>query len=161
MNLYELTNDYQDMFNAMQSQGIEPEIIEDTLASYGDDIDSKIENVAKYRENLLATAQCKKDLAKKLNNEVKSLENQAQSMYDYIDTSMKKVGKDSIKFDYFNISYAKNPPSVNITDIQKLPCEFVTEETVSKVDKNGLKGYLKENDCEGAELTQSTRMVIK
>jgi len=155
MNLYELTNDYQSMFNAMQSQGVEPEIIEDTLASYGDDIDSKIENVAKYRENLLATA------AKKLNNEVKSLENQAQSMYDYIDTSMKKVGKDSINFDYFNISYAKNPPSVNITDIQKLPCEFVTEETVLKVDKNGVKKYLKDNECEGAELTQSTRMVIK
>ena len=151
------------MFNNMQSQGVEPEIIEDTLASYSDDIDSKIENVAKYRENLLATAKCKKDLAKKLNDEVKALENQAQSMYDYIDTSMKKVGKDSINYDYFKISYRKNPASLNVMDATKIPELYKVTKTTESVDKNGLKAAMKEGlECEGAELiTDKTTMVIK
>jgi len=163
MNLFEISKDYQIMFNDMQAQGIEPEIIADTLASYSDDIDSKIENVAKYRENLLATAKAKKELADKLNAEVKALNNKALSIFNYIDESMKRTGKESIEYDYFKISYRKNPASLQVTDAAKIPELYKFTKVEESIDKNGLKAAMKDGlKCEGAELiTDKTTMVIK
>jgi len=92
-SLYNLTSSYQSMFNSMTESGFDTETIEDTLASYRDDLELKIENCIKYSENQLAVASAKKDLAKKLNDEAEKLEKESSNLIEYVDHNMRKLAQ--------------------------------------------------------------------
>lgn len=162
-SLYNLTSSYQTMFNSMTESGFDAETIEDTLASYRDDLELKIENCIKYSENQLAVASAKKDLAKKLNDEAEKLEKESSNLIEYVDHNMRKAKIEKLDFDFFKISYRKNPPSVNVVNVDRISNDFMKEKTTYTVDKLKIKKALLNGEViQGAELNpESKKMVIK
>ena len=105
----------------------------------------------------------KKELIKKLQNEVKSIENASDNLIDYLDFNMKRCGEDQIDCEYFKIKYQKNPPRVDISDPDLIPSDFIKTTTTETISKADIKKEIQAGrNVPGAELiTDGKRLVIK
>jgi len=159
---FKLTGQHAEALNALSESDLPQDVIDDTLEGLTGEIEAKCESVAMWRENQLVIAEAKKQRAKKLNDEAKAIENAANKMIDYLDENMSKVGIESIECDYFTIRYQKNPPSVEIEDLNKIPISYIKSKTTESADKAAIKKALQNGAViEGAKLIDSRRLLIK
>lgn len=92
----------------------------------------------------------------------KRTESAKEWLTGYLKKSMEADGINELNFTTFKAKIQKNPPKVIIHNEEKLYERFGKMETIVKIDKQALKEALKNNEeIEGAELLQETRLVIK
>lgn len=157
MNLYELSLSFQEV----QNMDLDPEVMQDTLDSIEDAIESKAENIAKLIRNLESDVSAYKEEEDRLKTKRQSTENKVKWLKTYLEDNMKLTGKTKFKSGMFNFSIQKNPASVNITDEKIIPGEFLIPQP-PKVDKTSLKEILKRGiEVPGAELKQTEGLRIR
>ena len=157
MNLYELSVAFQEV----QNMELDPEVMKDTLDSIEDAIENKAENIAKLVRNLESDVSAYKEEEDRLKTKRQAMENKVKWLKTYLEDNMKLSGKTKFKSGMFNFSIQKNPVSVNITDENILPEDYLIPQP-PKVDKTSLKEALKNGiEVPGAELKQTEGLRIR
>lgn len=157
MNLYELSLAFQEV----QNMELDPEVMKDTLDSIEDVIENKAENIAKLIRNLESDVSAYKEEEDRLKTKRQATENKVKWLKTYLEDNMKLTGKTKFKSGMFNFSIQKNPVSVNITDENILPEDYLIPQP-PKVDKTSLKEALKNGiEVPGAELKQTEGLRIR
>ena len=97
MYLYELTDEYLKLLDAIDAGEIPDEAIEDTLAGIEGEIDEKIDSLACIVKELNAEASAIREEEKTLAERRKAKENKAERLKDYIRQSMEASGKQKVE----------------------------------------------------------------
>ncbi len=164
MTLYEISSDYLqalDLFTDPEAD-IPLEAALDTLEGIEGQLQEKAVNVAKFMQNLDATAKAIKEAEQQMARRRKAIENRARWIKDYLKANMEAAGITKIESPWFNLSIQKNPPSVDVVDETALPDDYKTEVVTVKIDKAAIKEALKEGEeVPGAVLRQGTRLAVR
>lgn len=159
MSLYKLTGNWQAVY---ENEDLDEEVWFDTLTSIDEAIEDKAENIAKLIRSLSADVEAYSNEIKRLSDHKRVAENKIKSFKTYLQSNMEQLGKEKFKTELFSFGIQNNPAGVDITNEKAIPAEFITVETVKKVDKRGLIQALKDGeDISGAELKQSRSLRIR
>lgn len=138
------------------------------------DLNTKLENTACYIKSLIADVEAIKNEENKLKTRRKAKENLAERLQNYLNNYIENSYRDEegnvnlTKLNKFRfetpkalISYRKSE-SVNVTDLESLPNEYIKTETITKADKAEIKKAIKNGlEINGAELVTNYNMQIK
>lgn len=160
--LYNITNEYKDLLDQMQSAEVDEETIQDTIESTGlkDDFKNKIDDYLYVIDELEASNKRINDEIKRLRERVTAQRNNAKRMKDTLTDTMKLLEIQKTRTDKYTVWVQKNPTKLNIQDDSFIPAEFY-EEQEPKLNRKKLTDYLKEDETrkiKGIELTQSEGM---
>ncbi len=146
------------------ADNLDPEVVKDTLDSLKASLSDKLEAINwKITDNKrdLASLNVDMDEMKARRNTIKRIERQNKSLEQYMTVLIEATGKDKVRTGkhVFRTGWASH--SVNITDPDKLPQDFVKTETTYKPDKKAIGQAIKNgHDIPGAEMitTKHTRV---
>lgn len=161
-SLYELTADYVRAIEQLATEEDQSKAA-DLLECIGDAFEQKAINVGLYIRGIEAKHNAIDAELERLNQLQKDAEKERERLLEYLERSMLAVGKDKIESPILKIGFRKNPPSVNVLDESKIPPRFFVQPPTPepRLDKRALLAELKDGAVDGAELQQTTRMVIK
>ncbi len=162
--LYDISSDYLQALDLFTDPEVDIplEAALDTLESTEGQLQEKAVNVAKFMQNLDATAKAIKEAEQQMARRRKAIENRARWIKDYLKTNMEAAGITKIESPWFSLAIQKNPPSVEVLDEQALPEDYKTEVVTLKIGKAAIKEAVKEGeDVPGAVLRQGTRLAVR
>lgn len=136
--LYQIANDFAKLCDS----GMEPELIADTLDAIEWELEGKVEQILAICKNEMAMVAALKDEAKNLTERARATENRIASMKEYIALSLDAAGKKTLKAGIHQVTVRAPSKSVEITDANALPTDFVEYETTIKPDKLAIKHQL-------------------
>ena len=161
MKLYELTQNYRNLENLGEQEGLTVEMIQEALGQVEEDINTKIENTCKVIKEIEADALGIDEEIKRLIVLKKQKENTAKKLKEYVEFEMNGIGLNKVEGKLFKISFRKSK-IVRIIDETKIPKEFIKVKTTETVSKTDLGKALKNGEfIEGAELVESRSLQIK
>jgi hypothetical protein len=167
MNLYEIKNEYLRAFDELSKiEGLDPQIIQDSLAAIDQTFEEKALNVCAHIKNLETKASAMKTYEERMADRRLFLENKIKRLKEYVLVNLNAAQKKKIEGVEFDVSVQTNPPKVIIDDESKLgPQWFVTEE-IKTLDKKALKCAIQEaaknnETIPGAHLEQGVSLQIK
>lgn len=133
--LYQIAND----FAKLTDSDMPPEMIADTLDGIEWELEAKVEQILAVCKNELADAEALKEEARRLIDRAKASENRVVSLKEYVARSLETAGKKSMKAGLHQVTVRAPSKSVEITDINAIPPDFVEYETTIKPDKLAIK----------------------
>lgn len=158
MNLYELTENYQQVLEIAEQ--LDAETLKDTLDSIDEAINNKVENTAYVIKQLDANVAAIDTEIKRLQAMKSAQSNNAKNLKLYIQESMEKVGLDKVQGKLIKVAIQNNPQSVRVDNEEALK-EYMVEQP-KKLDKRSLLEDLKQGvEVYGAELQQTRSLRIK
>lgn len=163
-SLYVLATEYELIANKLMELELDETTIADTLESVSGDLEVKATNVAYVIRNIEANNEQIKLAIKQMTARLKSNENKADAIRDYLKTNMQRCGITKIESPHFVLSLKKNPHKLVIDDAGAIPCElYVYPEPPAPYPNNELiKEKLKAGEIiDGAHLEQGERLEIK
>ncbi len=161
MNLYELTERYQNLLPLLNDPAIDEEIIQQALAEVGGDIAEKAEGYARVRQMLLAESAAVKAEEERLNKLRKTKEKSAERLLNWMGVAMKSIDAKEIKTPIGSWKFAKNPPSVITIDESLIPQDY-WKQAAPTLDKAAILETLKAGKVvPGAALSQSESLRFK
>lgn len=161
MKLYELTQNYRNLENLGEQEGLTVEMIQEALGQVEKDINTKIENTCKVMKEIEADALGIDEEIKRLTVLKKQKENTAKKLKEYIEFEMNGIGLNKVEGKLFKISFRKSK-AVKILDETKIPKEFIKIKTTETISKTELSKALKNGEIiEGAELIENRSLQIK
>lgn len=145
MTLYEISNQYLDLLDAIANGEIPDEAIKDTLDAVQAALDDKASNIACYIKALNAEADAIKAEIDALAERQKAKQHKAERLKEYLLSALTAAGVSKIDTPRAKITIANNPPSVEIDDEDKLVdwalknyAEIVTLQA-PKINKTAIK----------------------
>lgn len=161
MNLYELTSEYEGLMNMLYDGETDEQTIMDTLESLEYEIEDKADNYAKIIKNIEADTKALKDEEARLYSKRKALDNNIKRLKDNLYNSMKLIGREKFKTLLFSFNIQKNPASLKIEDMAKVPSNyFIPQDPV--IDKARLKDDVKGGTIiDGVYLEQGESLRIR
>lgn len=163
MKLYEITNEYECVFDSVDDTGeISPEVL-DAIDELQTQFEDKAIAVACYIKNLEAEENAIKSAMDDMKKRRDALRIKVDSLSDYLQSSMGKMSISEIKSSpFFKIRIKQCPVSVDVFDDLALPEEYMREKTVVTVDKIKLKEVLSSGvEVPGACLQRRAKLEIK
>lgn len=158
--LYELTQCYKNLLDLIDNPEIPADIISTSLNEVEEDINTKLENVAKVIKSIEVDAKGLKEEEKRLADRRKSLENRIVNLKEYAESSMKAVGLTNIKGKVFTLGLQKNAPSVEIREEESIPEQYFVLE--KKLVKKDILAALKQGkEVPGAVIKQTESLRIR
>lgn len=159
--LYELTNNYNNLLDLINNEEVPKELIEKALSEVDEEIDVKAENIAKVIKSLEVDVNGYKEEEKRLSIQRKYLENKVSNLKEYLDSTMKALGKVKIKGKVFTLAIQKNPPSVEILNSKAIDNKYLISQEPT-IDKKAILEDLKNNiDVKGAAIKQTESLRIR
>lgn len=162
--LYELTEDWTRLMDYIEDPEVDQEILLDAWLDLDGEIEDKADGYAKVMAEEKARIEALKAETKRLTTRRQTIENNLERLKGALADMMKKTGKRKFKTELFSFGIQKNPPSVNIPDIDAVPIDYMVPQPM-KVDVSAVKEYLKglpENEkCEWASLEQGESLRIR
>ncbi|MXF49652.1 hypothetical protein GR294_24480 [Raoultella sp. Lac2] len=147
--LYEISNDYAKLMD----EGLEPELIADTLEGMEGELTDKVEQLLAICKNETGYAERLKEEAKSLNDRASATLNRVERIKEYISRSLTTAGIKKIRAGIHQVTIREPSESVEIVDSSALPAKFVEYETTIKPDKMAIKHELKAgHQIPGAQL---------
>lgn len=137
--LYEIAKDYAKLMD----EGLDPELISDTLEGMEGELADKIEQLLAICKNETGYAERLKEEAKSLNDRASSILNKVENIQSYIANSLITSGKKKFRAGLHQVTIRSPSESVEILDSSSIPAEFVEFETTIKADKLAIKHQLK------------------
>lgn len=153
-SLYEIDNDILSCVDTETGEIVD----EAKLEALEMERDKKIEAVILWRKDLLAEAKAVKEEAQNLSKRVKSCENKAEQLKNYISKAL-----DGAKFktDRCSVSY-RNTNSIVIDDLHQLPVDVWKELSEDWVSKTKIKEMLEAGkEVKGAHQEEKQSIIIK
>ena len=158
--LYELTQNYNNLLELVDNPDVPTEMLEESLNSIDDEIDTKAENIAKVIKSIESDIAGLKGEEKRLADRRKSLEGRIDNLKEYVEGSMRAVGKEKIRGKVFTLGIQRNAPSVDVIDEDVIPEQyFVTKKELSK--KDVLVALKKGEEVPGAAIKQTESLRIR
>lgn len=154
MRLYELTEQWDAVFNMMEDGETDEQVIFDTLESIEGEIEDKADNYAKIIRNLQANADALKAEEERLYRRRKSAENHIQKLKDTLQANLEFIGKTKFKTDLFSFSVSKNggKQPLSITEnLDEIPGKYLIPQP-PKVNNDAVRELLKNKEVEWAHL---------
>lgn len=157
MKLYEITNSINQVKKFVDNQ--------DELNEYLEQLDlelkDKAKNIFMLIKNIEAPVVAIDDEIKRLSEMKKSYQSKANNLKNYISFTMQKNGIEKIESDIVKFSFRKSE-SINITNEELIPEEFINIKEVKTVDKIAIKKAIKDGkEINGAELSVNKNLQIK
>jgi hypothetical protein len=166
MKLYELTNDYLALLDAIDNGEIPEEAIADTLEAITEEIESKADSIACVLKNLDADIIAIKAEEVRLAERRKAKEKSYERIKQYLSETLQAAGLDKIETARNKITFRKSE-SVEIDEdafiiwAQKNRDDLLTY-SAPKVNKTEVKKSLKNGDSiVGAELRINSNIQLK
>lgn len=151
MNLYELTNIAQELYENLQNEEVEnkDEIIANTLE--GLEADEAVEYCCKLIQQFSADTDTLKNEKMRLQKKQQTAENNVKRLKQNLLNFINASGQKKLKAGIFTVSKSTSQ-AVNITDISAVPPCFLQYEP--KADKKAIKEFIKNGggEVDGAEL---------
>lgn len=145
MTLYELTGDFQTLYDMADDPEIDEQAWLDTIEGIDGAIEDKADGYAKVIAEITASADAIKAEKARLDSREKALRNRADGLKKALQTSMEITGKTKLKTTLFSFGIQKNPPSLKISEGAQVPDAFLIPQP-PKVDTAKLKAEAKAND---------------
>lgn len=165
MKLYEITGAMEDVLDIfLESDGgdLDRDNYEYTIKYLKEELKNKSSNFIKYIRNLQLEAEMAKQEEQRLSKIRKSKENKIENLKKYLLLALQSLEIKKLETDLGSYGVRKNPISVEILDISKIPQEFLKVKEEISVDKERLKEYFtKGNYLEGARLVESFSLQIR
>jgi hypothetical protein len=163
MKLYEITNQYENIFNQVNEDG---EITDHTLAildGLKHEFAEKAIQVACYIKNLEAEAQAIENAITNMKERTKKIDNKVESLKTYLSESMTKLNMNEINDSpYFKLKLKLCPVSVMVYDDTIIPEDCWNEKVVKTIDKLKIKEELTQGrTISGATLHRNIKLEIK
>ena len=157
--LYELSTGYKNIEYLLEN-GEDNEELAAVLNSLDAEIEDKAENIAKLIKNYEADIEAFKTEEKRIAERRRTLENDVKRLKEYLFNNMKLTGKTKFKKGTFSFNIAKNPASVEITNVDIISSDYKTYTEV--LDRKAILQDLKDGkDVQGAILKQSESLRIR
>lgn len=121
MKLYEISQTYQQLLDAIDAGEIPEEAIADTLEAVEGELTDKIDNIACMLKAIRAEADMIKAEAAQLQERARSKQNQADKLAAYLLDAMKQTGKNEVETARNRLAIRRNPEAVTIAD----PTKFI------------------------------------
>ena len=166
MKLYELTNDYLALLEAIDNDEIPEEAIADTLEAITASIEEKADSIACMLKNLDAECIAIKAEEARLAERRKAKEKSHERIKQYLSDTLQRAGLDKIETARNRITFRKSETvevdeDTFITWAQKNRDDLLTY-SAPKVNKTEIKKALKSGDAiVGAELRINNNIQIK
>ncbi|AXG97799.1 siphovirus Gp157 family protein [Clostridium botulinum] len=158
--LYELTQNYNNLLDLVDNPEVPAEMLKESLDNIGEEINIKLENVAKVIKSIEVDTKGLKEEEKRLADRRKSLENRISSLKEYAENSMRTTRITKIKGKVFTLGIQKNPASIDVVDEDNIPDKyFITEKKL--VMKDVLEVLKRGEKVPGAKLKQSESLRIR
>ncbi|APH23593.1 hypothetical protein CF088_05430 [Clostridium botulinum] len=158
--LYELTQNYNNLLDLVDNPEVAKEVLEESLNQIHEEMDIKLENVAKVIKSIEVDAKGLKEEEKRLADRRKSLENRIVNLKEYAENSMRATGITKIKGKVFTLGIQKNTHRVEITEEESIPEEYF--EIEKKLVKKDILAALKEGkEVPGAAIKQTESLRIR
>ena len=162
MQLYEISNQYQEAFNQLQEMELDEQTISDSLSLIQDDFDSKAINVASFIKNLEVDIKAMKEAEEAIYARRKAAENKIDNIKEYLKSNMERCGSTYIHHTQFDIKIKKCPHYLEVLNEVNVPSNYFNTVTVTNLDKVRLKEDIKNGaNVEGCSLIQKNRLEIK
>lgn len=163
MKLYEIAGQYTEALSSLsemvEAGDMPKEVMSDTLEALSGELEEKAKNVGAWIKNLEIDAKALKDAEAAFAARRKSIQSKLDWAKEYLHHNMEASGITEIDCTLYSLKIQKNPKAVSITG--DVPKEYMTIKTTEAPDKKAIKALIESDECDFAELTQSTRLVIK
>jgi hypothetical protein len=166
MKLYELTNDYLALLNAIDNDEIPEEAIADTLEAITASIEDKADSIACLLKNLDAECKAIKAEEERLAERRKAKEKSHERIKQYLSDTLQRAGLDKIETARNRITFRKSE-TVEIVDEVFIKWAQMHRDDLLKysaptANKTEIKKALKDGIAiEGAELRINSNIQIK
>ena len=139
-SLYELSAEYSDLQAMLESGCESPEdeqAIIDAMNAVSENIFEKADGYAKIMRNMASEAEAIKAEEKRLYARRKTLENGVERLKAAMYNAMILTGAKKLSTSIGSWNIQKNPQSVNVLDVSKVPARFLIEQPPT-VDKRAM-----------------------
>lgn len=163
MTLFELSAEYLEAQERMESAGFDAQTIADTLDGMAGDLEEKAIAVAKFARNLEAEAAAINEAIKAMQARATAASNRADGLRKYLMVAMVASGVRKVSCPYFVVSVRENPAAVVIDDESAIPARFMVqpEAPPPRPDKRAIAEAIKVEPVLWAHLQKSTRLDIR
>lgn len=141
-NLYQLTNDYENVLNMLYNEEIDEQMILDTLEGIEGEIEDKADGYAKIIKELEVKQNARKEEARRLTESAKVFENKIKMLKQNLFNTMKATGKIKFATDLFSFNIVKNGGKQALTIDGDVPEEYT--KTVVENDTDKIRKALEE-----------------
>ncbi len=163
--LYQLTAEYIAIQQKLEEEGLDPQVIADTLEGLAFPLEQKAVACAHVFWNLDMQALAMGVAIERMQQRLQSVEKKSAAIHEYIRTNMIHAGIDKIETPEVKLQLKKLPASVEIFDEDMLPAIYFTlpEPPEPRPDKKQIADDLKAGtDVPGARLSREDfRLEIK
>lgn len=154
MKLYELTEQYEELYNMLYDEEIDEQTIFDTAESLEGEIEEKADNYAKIIFSMKADAEAIKKEENRLYAKRAALENRVQHLKDMLQANLEFIGKTKFKTELFSFSVQKNgglQPLAITENLDEIPGKYLIPQP-PKVNTDAVRKLLEGKEVEWAHL---------
>jgi len=146
VKLYEITDALIQVEDLLEAG----EDVQDTIDALQLSMEDKIEGLVKVIRNFEASAEAKKNEAKRLKEQAEKDQANADRLKDWIKLNLIRLGKKKVETDLFKITVTKPREKVEV-DETRLPDDYfiIKREPISKTE---LKKLVKEQEIPGVQI---------
>lgn len=163
MKLYEIANEFQEIFNSINENG---EIDDKALSKLNEmqmAMEDKAIALSLYIKNIDAESVAIESALSAMKDRKQKLDKKMMQLENYLQSNMERCGILQIQSSpYFTIKLKKNPVSVDVFDEESLPSEYIRKRLVVSFDRTKIKTDIENGVVvPGASLKQNMRLEIK
>lgn len=160
MKLYEITGEILELLTMAEDLELDQKMIRDTMEGLDFEFEEKAEAYAKVVKTLEMDIAGLDEEIQRMTKRKATIKNNIDRLKKSLENAMIATGKRKFKTPLFGFGIQKNPPSLNVLDESKIPEEFWIEQQ-PKLDKKAALAYVKENEVDWAELSQTESLRIR
>ena len=160
MKLYEITGEILELLMMAEDLELDQKMIRDTMEGLDFEFEEKAEAYAKVVKTLEMDIAGLDEEIQRMTKRKATIKNNIDRLKRSLEGAMIATGKRKFKTPLFGFGIQKNPPSLNVLDESKVPAEFWIEQQ-PKLDKKAALAYVKENEVDWAELSQTESLRIR
>lgn len=160
MKLYEITGEILELLTMAEDLELDQKMIRDTMEGLDFEFEEKAEAYAKVVKTLEMDIAGLDEEIQRMTKRKATIKNNIDRLKRSLEGAMIATGKRKFKTPLFGFGIQKNPPSLNVLDESKIPAEFWIEQQ-PKLDKKAALAYVKENEVDWAELSQTESLRIR
>lgn len=160
--LYNLSEAYQNVLNLIDEENLDSDIL-NALKTIEGAIEVKAVNIANLIKSLEAESKVIKAEEERLALRRKSRENAANSIKQYLQSNLNELKMDKIKTPTRSLYFQKNPPSIEITNLDLVPQKFLNFIPASYVPRKDeiAKAWKDGEEVPGVYVSQGRSLRIK
>ena len=156
MHLYELTAEYREFQQLVESEEFDEKTIADTLESIQGEIKDKGRNVAAFLQNLEADVEALKAAESRIAARRRTIENRAEWLKEYLRSNMERCGISKIECPEFVVTLGKPRDVCEIVNEDELPELYVKTKVTKSPDKTLILKAMKDGyNVPGARIGKS------